>query len=133
MKIFVSCKYSGEDVVELGEIMGKIHSSLEKAGHTVFSSFGEEEMFKKKNFSNKHILEHCLRELDTSDCVLAFVKSPEKSEGMLLEVGYALAKGKRIILAIKSGIKMNFLPQIASEVIEFKTYDELYSKLESFN
>jgi nucleoside 2-deoxyribosyltransferase len=48
---------------------------------------------------------------------------------MLIEVGYALASQKRIILAIKNDVKTTFLHQIANEVIEFENLEDLYKKI----
>jgi nucleoside 2-deoxyribosyltransferase len=76
-------------------------------------------------------LEYALKELNNSDCLLAFVKSKKKSEGMLLEIGYALAKRKKFILAIKKDIKTTFIREIADQVIEFRTLEELYRKLQN--
>ena len=48
---------------------------------------------------------------------------------MLIEIGYAIAKGKRFILAIKKGVETTFIREIADKIIEFETLEELYSKL----
>ena len=129
MKIFLAYKYTGEDPEVLKGIIDQIVSSLGKAGHTTFCSFDKNVFFTEQSSSYKQRLEYVITELDSSDYVLAFVKSQEKSEGMLLEVGYALAKGKKIILAIKSGVHVTFLSEIADVVIEFEEPDDLYSKL----
>ena len=70
-----------------------------------------------------------MKELDDSDCILAFVKSEEKSEGMLIEIGYALAKRKKFILAIKKDIETTFIKEMADQIIEFEGLNELYNKL----
>jgi nucleoside 2-deoxyribosyltransferase len=131
MKVFISYRYTGEDLIELKGVIDSICSSLKDAGHDSFCSFDKNTFFAENNFSYKQILEYALKELDASDCVLVLVKSPEKSEGMLLEVGYALAKGKKIILAIREGITATFLPEIASHVLIFSQLDELYDQLKT--
>lgn len=130
MKLFLSYRYTGEDLTILKQIVESICQSLEKAGHSTFCSFGHNDFFKENNYSYKQILEYAFNELDASDYVIAFVKSQDKSEGMFLELGYALAKGKKIILLIKEGVKTVFLPEIAHHVIEFADLNELYSNLE---
>lgn len=129
MKIFISYRFTGEDLKELDNTLGKIRSVLMEGGHQVFCSFWSEELFKSNNFTNKQILEYAFEELRKSDIVLVFVKSPEKSEGMLIEVGYALASEKKIILAVKNDVKTTFLHQITNEVIEFESLDDLCIKL----
>lgn len=48
---------------------------------------------------------------------------------MLLEIGYALAKKKKIILAIKKDIETTFIRAMADEVIEFEDVKDLSRKL----
>ena len=129
MRVFLSYRFTGEDPKILNEILHSICNSLEKAKHNNFCSFWSEDLYKKNKFTNKQILKHALDELEKSDVYLAFVKSEEKSEGMLLEAGYALAKKKKIYLAIKKGIRTTFLREIADKVIDFENLDELYEKL----
>jgi len=129
MKVFISYRFTGEDPKELDHTLGKIRGVLMESGHQIFCSFWSEELFKNNNFTNKQILEYTLEELKKSDIVLVFVKSPEKSEGMLIEVGYAFASRKKIILAIKNDVKTTFLHQIADEVVEFESINDLCIKL----
>lgn len=133
MKAFISYRFTGEDPRELNDTLGKMRSVLIEGGHQVFCSFWSEEFFKHNNFTNKQILEYTLEELKKSDAVLVFIKSSEKSEGMLIEVEYALASQKRIILAVKNGVKTTFLHQIANEVIEFESVDDLCVKLKELS
>ncbi len=129
MKIFISYKRTGEDPEELKEVIHNIFTNLEKAGHIPFCSFWKDDFFKKNKFTYKQILEYALNELENSDCILAFVKSEDKSEGMLLEIGYALAKKKKLILAIKKDVRTVFIREMADQIIEFEALDQLYSKL----
>lgn len=129
MKFFISYKFAGEDPKEIEETLTKISDTLKEAGHTVYFAFMDENLFKKKNFGFKQILFHALKELDKCDGILVFVRSWEKAEGMLIEVGYALEKNKKIILAIKKGIKLPFTEDVADKKIEFNNEEDLLYKL----
>jgi len=129
MKIFLSYRFTGEDPKILEQTLSQIKTALVSAGHSVFCSFWEEQRFRDGNFSNKQILEYALKELNSSDVYLAFIKSNEKSEGMLLEAGYAFAQKKLIWVVIKDGIKTTFLTEFAEKIIEFDTFENLYWKL----
>lgn len=129
MKVFIAYRFTGEDPKVLKETIQNICHSLEKAGHEPFCSFWKEDYYKENKFTNKQILEYALAELDKSDVYLAFIKSEDKSEGMLMEAGYALAKKKKFYLAIRKGVPTVFLREFADRVIEFKELDELYEKL----
>lgn len=131
MKIFISYRFSGEDTKVLEETMGNICNSLKETEYEFFCSFWKESYFKENNYTLKEILEYALDELDSSDICLAFIKSQDKSEGMLLEIGYALAKGKKIYLAIQKDVKTGFLREIAEKVIEYDTLEDLYEKLKT--
>jgi len=129
MRIFLSYRFTGEDPNELKTTIQNICLSLEKAGHSHFCSFWKGDFFNEHKFTHRQILEYALKELDDSDCILAFVKSEEKSEGMLIEIGYALAKRKKFILAIKKDIETTFIKEMADQIIEFEGLNELYNKL----
>ncbi len=129
MKIYIAYKFAGENPDELEITLTKISNILKKLGHEVYSAFMDEDLFMKKKFTMKQILNHALKELDTCDCILVFVRSNEKSEGMLIEVGYALAKRKKIILAIKKGVNLSFTEDIANQTILFQDIEELNRKL----
>lgn len=129
MKIFLSYKFTGEDPKVLKETIGDVCDSLNKAKHDVFCSFWKENFYKKHKFSHRQILEYALKQLDKSDTYLAFIKSENKSEGMLMEAGYAIAKQKKFYLAIKKGVQTVFLREMADKIIEFKSLHDLYKKL----
>lgn len=131
MKIFLSYRFSGEDLKELEKILSTIKQTLEEKGHYVFCSFWKEDYFQKNNFTNKQILFHEFPEVEESDIILAFVKSKEKSEGMLLEIGYGLAHGKRLFLLVKKDVSTTFLHSTAEKVIEFESADELATILKN--
>jgi nucleoside 2-deoxyribosyltransferase len=129
MKIFISYKFAGEDPGELEKTLNEISNVLKGAGHEIYSASEDEKLFIEKKFTLKKILNHALEKLNNSDCILVFVRSYEKSEGMLLEIGYALAKKKKMILAIKKGIRLSFTEEIADKVIEFTDINDLKQKL----
>lgn len=131
--IFLSYRFTGEDINELTETLGKILSALRSVGHTVYCSIEDEKWFRENNRTNKEILKHALERLDKSDIILSFVKSDQKSEGMLMEIGYMMAKGKSFALALKRGTKTAFLAELSEPLIEFDSIDELCDKLTKVN
>ncbi len=132
-KFFLSYKFTGEDITELIETLSKILATLRTLGHKVYCSIEDEKSFQENLKTNKKILHHTLNHLDDSDLIFAFVRSEQKSEGMLLEIGYALAKEKPFVLAIQNGIKTTFLTEIANTLIEFESVNDLCEKLKEVN
>lgn len=130
MKIFVSYRFTGENPDILKEEMTSIRETLEKNGNQVSCSFWTEKVFREEKYSNKQILEHALKELEGADIMFVYIKSDQKSEGMLLEIGYALHLKKKIILAIKKDTKTTFVREMSDKVIEFTKFNDLLDKLE---
>ena len=132
MNIFLSYRFTGEDPKELDITLGKIISILRKSGNTVYCSIEDEAWFQEKKHSNREIMERAFIKLDESDTILAFIKLDEKSEGMLVEIGYAIAKKKRFALAIKKGVKTTSIAEMADPKIEFENLDDLCDQLKTF-
>lgn len=132
MKIFISFRFTGEEPKTLRNAIAGVEEALREAGHETICSVWEEEKFAAERFTPKRILEWALRELDGADAYFAFVRSPERSEGMLLEAGYALAKRKRFVVAVRRDIQTTFLRHLADTLIEYDTDEELHRKLRAF-
>ena len=132
MKIFLSYRFTGEDIKKLETIIKNICFKLEELGHACYCSLWDEDYFQKNKYSNTQILNHTLRKLDNSNIYLAFINSNEKSEGVLIEAGYALAKKKTIYSAIRKGVKTTFMKKLSDKNIEFSSLNELNEKLKQF-
>lgn len=129
MKIFLSYRFTGEDPVQLPITLGALIGSLRTAGHEVYCSIEDEAWFQEKKRTNKEIMDHAFAELDSSDVLLAYINSDEKSEGMLVEIGYGIAKGKKFALAVKDGVKTTSIAQMADPLIMFADTEDLSQKL----
>jgi len=133
MKVFISYKFADEDKSKLKELITNIETSLKKANHEMLTTFYHVEEFAKSNANMRQIMDKALEYINKSDLVLCIVKSKEKSEGQIFEVGYSIAKNKRVILAIQKGLETRWISHYASEIIEFSTLEELYKKLEKIS
>ncbi|SRR5258708_2750080 len=132
MKIFLSFRFTGEDPNVLSQVNKKIVEAFAKSGHQVSNSFDMQEHFSANKFTNKQIMQHTFSDLDKADALFAYINSDARSEGMLMEIGYALAKGKKVIIATKIGVK-SYAPELADTAIGFSDLDELYKKLVQLN
>ncbi len=128
-KIFVAYRYRGENLDILKKTMTAVCDSLNEAGHNHFCTIFEEERFAEEKWTGKQIMKKACKEIDSSDIVLFFVKSEKISQGMLVEFGYSLAKKKKMILAIKKGIKNSIFRRHIDEVIKFENINDLKRKL----
>jgi nucleoside 2-deoxyribosyltransferase len=129
MKIYLAYRFTGEDPAVLDKELGTIVDILKQNGHQTFCSFWKEKYYRDNNFSNKEVINYTLPKIDTSDALIAYIKSDQKSEGMLLEIGYALGKSKPVIVVIKEGITTNFVTDLASQIIRYQDFSELENLL----
>jgi nucleoside 2-deoxyribosyltransferase len=125
MKFFISYRLTGEDPVKLKPMLESIQSAITAGGHKNYCSFQWQSHFEANDFSPAQIIAHSFNELDHADALLAFINSPEKSEGMLLEIGYALAKKKKLFVLVCEDIPTAFVRQMADQVVEFRKVEDL--------
>ncbi len=128
MEIFISQRVTGMDIEKLKEETKKIAGILEENNHEAIYIIDYPEEF--VNYPVKQRLIDCaFKEMDKCDAILVIVKSDDKSEGTLIEVGHILDKDKKIILGIHKDVQNTYLRKIADEVIEFEDIDGLCNKL----
>ena len=127
MKWFIAHKVSGEDYEQLEEEMKQFCSKLTESGHEYYCSFLDRTM--RKTESKEEKIKNAFDKIDSLDGILIMIKSDAKSEGMLLEAGYAIAKGKKFVLLIKEGATANYLRALANHVIEFNDNNDLLEKI----
>lgn len=132
MRIYLTHRVTGENKKNLEKKMKKISEALKKTKHEHYCVFLEEvKSENKKKFSKmsgSDFLKYGEKFLNQSNTLLSINFGSKKSEGMLYEIGYAKAKGKKIIIAQKKGIK-SYIGGMADKLIEFTNLDDLYKKL----
>jgi hypothetical protein len=131
-RIFLAHRSRGEDPTELDYLLENISVSLECAGHYMICSLFYKDVFRKHEFSSEARTMFMLQRQQEADTFLAFVKSHDRSEGMLRESERAVDLGQRYVLAIKSGLHLPEYSKVAQEVITYDTYPELFERLKTF-
>lgn len=126
MKIFIGQRVTNEFFGKLKSESMQIIDVLKKSSHKAYCTLCEEESFQD---TAGGWLKHAFKEIDKADIFLSIVRSEDKSEGLLMEIGYCLAKNKKIILAINKKVEDTYLREIADEVIEFDNFEDLKNKL----
>jgi nucleoside 2-deoxyribosyltransferase len=130
MKIYLTYKLSGADKEKLKNELEKISQCLENIGYQTFIFYRDMNKWGEIEISPDKILEKAFREIKNSDIVFVFLDKIEKSEGMLLELGYAKALNKKIILAIQKDIpKFYFTKSLSDMIIEFDNLENLIEKI----
>jgi len=129
-KAFVAYRHTGEDPEVLNKQMNAVRKGLKKAGIEFHCTYFEEDEFQDRKMGAREIMEHAFSVLDKCSCLLVILSSEEKSEGMLMEIGYCFARQIPIVVAQSSEVSKSYVPQMAQTVISWQTYAELESGLE---
>ena len=126
-KIFIGQAVTGHDINSLQKEMEKIYSVLKQKGYSVYSTLEEEgkNIFKK---AGDWVI-HAFKQIDNHDIFLVIVRTEHRSEGLLMEISYAISKEKKIVLAINESVKNTYLRDFTKNIIEWKDFEDLLNKL----
>lgn len=119
MKYFISFRYTGETTQSLQEVLYPVRDALVAAGHEVYLSLDDLETWGNDGLSMPEKFHRTFAHLDSCDAILVIVRSPDRSEGMLMEVGFALARGIPIYLVVAVGVQ-TYIRDVATRVAEFE-------------
>jgi nucleoside 2-deoxyribosyltransferase len=113
MKTFIAYGFTGQDPKQLEPVLTAACNALKKKGIEYYCSFFEEDDFKSKQYNARQIMNHAFTIIDDIDFLLVIQMTENKSEGMLMEVGYCIAKNIPIVAATKRDVKQTYLPDMA--------------------
>ncbi|MBN1169017.1 nucleoside 2-deoxyribosyltransferase [Candidatus Woesebacteria bacterium] len=109
MKIYVSYKYKGSDKRKLIKNLKYVDREITEADHKSYIYLRDALKWGKVKKKEELIIREAFKAIDGCDALLAIVESENLSEGMLLEIGYAYAKGKKIYLSINEKLEKDHL------------------------
>lgn len=128
MKIYITYKFKDEDLRELKKKLEEFSKIIEEStGWEPFIFFRDKQKWKKDNRSIKEIFNDALNCIEKCDAIL--VEASEKARGAYLELGYAKALNKKIIVIHKKGTGANLLEAMSDIKIEYEDFDDLKVKL----
>lgn len=127
-RYFIAYRHTGENMLELEQRLSRVEIAL--AAHNIksYATLSEEDEFVRSKATAGQIMEKAFQKIAAMDGLFVLINGDEKSEGQLMEVGYALALKKPIIVAVKSGIE-SYVPELASTKIVYQDLDDLTKKL----
>jgi nucleoside 2-deoxyribosyltransferase len=128
MKIFVSNKFKKENKKILRRKLEKILSSLERAGHETFNLFRDMN-WKVKELPPGKAISLAFEKIKKCDAILVLLDNKKESIGIYLEIGFAKALGKKIILLISQKLSFSTLEAIADKIIRFNKFEDIERKL----
>ena len=129
MRYYIAYKFLNTDKEMLKKNLGIISDMIEIEDNTTCIFYRDIQNRWAIQMSIDEVIKQAFVEVKKSDAILAFIESEEKSEWMLLEIGYAKALGKKLLLVIKRWIHLRFINALADEIIEFESMEDLESKI----
>lgn len=127
-KYFVAYRFTGENPEVLQERLTAVVDALGKAGIEAYCNLFDQHEYSAQSLSASQIMNKALEKIDDSDGLFVLINSNDKSEGQLIEVGYALAKDKHVIVAAQENVN-TYVPQMADASIVYKDLPDLAAKL----
>lgn len=98
-KFFIAYRHTGEDILELEQRISTIDIALAAKGIKAYATLFDESEFQKNHTTAGHIMEKAFQKISAMDGLFVLIAGSEKSEGQLMEVGFALALKKPVIVA----------------------------------
>ena len=132
MKIFVSNKFQGEDKKILKKKLKEVILLLENSRHQTFNSFRDLSNWNARALPVGKAISWAFKTIKKCDAVLCFIDNPKSSQGMLLEVGFAKALNKKLILLISKKCSFPTLEALSGRVIRFNNRQDINKKLNKF-
>jgi nucleoside 2-deoxyribosyltransferase len=133
MKTFISYRHTGEKTEDLEPLLTSVCESLASSGVDTYCTFFNQDDFTSQSLGPHEIMQKAFEIIDDSDFLLVIQASERKSEGMLMEVGYCIAKKIPVIVAVKEGVDDTYLPDMANYAITWRSPDDLASELTAAN
>jgi nucleoside 2-deoxyribosyltransferase len=130
MKYFISYRHTGAEEPRLGNLQNAIKEAFDTRPQDEFySTYYNQQEFDSSNMGAADIMRFAFKIIDTNDIMLVILDSETKSEGMLIEIGYCLAKNKKIIIAKNSNINNSYCQDLADYKFDYANLEDLKQKL----
>lgn len=125
MRTFIAHRVSGEDPKALRRLVTKIRTALRAAGlDEVYCVFLDSKL-DPNTLGPKATMNHAFRKIGGCDFVFVLLHSEQKSEGVLMEVGFAFGCDIPMVVAVQEGVTDTYIPEFADQVIWWRGVDDL--------
>lgn len=134
MKCFLAYRVTGEQPSELNKMLVGVKESLKEVGVesycTVLDYKGN---ISKENKNAKEVMEHAFDEIGKSDFLFVIQTSEDKSEGMIMEVGYCIAKSIPVLVATRNDVRHTYLPDMGKATFKWDDLKNLQDIIKKFD
>ncbi len=135
MKVFCSYAFTGEDKAVLGKRLSILRDFFEQQGIAYYMNIfaPHYEKLVGQNAAAGDYVRAAIEAMKSCDTVLVLQASERRSEGVLIEIGAALAAGKKIVLAQhESSVGQTYLPTVANTTFVWRDDSELLQQVREY-
>lgn len=129
MKAVISYKFSGEPVNKLEELLATVCGALRESGVEPFCIQFAKQTGEVEDSEPSVMMQQAFARIDAADMLFVVQTSEAKSEGMLMEVGYATAKKVPVVVATHESVIDTYLPSMADQAIRYSDLEDLARKI----
>ena len=130
MKTLIAYRFTGETKENLENLITPINNAFKKLGVEAYCTFFDKNLAKiESTFKPQDYTFYAFKLINNIDFLFVVLNSDEKSEGMILEIGYCIGKNIPVIVAIKDGVNKTYLPGMANLIIKWKDFQDLSNKI----
>lgn len=130
-KFYVSYIPSDEDILELENLIRNIETVLASKGIKAYVSLVKDNQLDRLEFMGEK-LETDFQKISAMDGLFVLILNSEKSERQLVEIGYALALKKPVVVA-KHKDAVSFIDQLTNKAITFNDLNDLTNKIKELD
>lgn len=133
MKAFIANRVSGEDMQRLTVMVKGIRESFRAINVDTYSTIIDEPEFIDKGMNARQIMDHAFARIRASDFLFVVQTSNEKSEGMLIEVGYCVGRKMPILAAVNTAVSGSYLADMATAAFRWDDFGDLSQKIHALD
>lgn len=131
MAYFISYRHTDADPQQLQQLLPAIRDAFTAAGETIYSTYFEDESFRAAHSTPAEMMRHAFTKIDELRGLFVIQNSNERSEGMLMEVGYCLAKNYPICVATQQNVQHTYLPSMVKRHLVYNDIEDLIQQVRS--
>jgi nucleoside 2-deoxyribosyltransferase len=132
VKIYIAYQFSGQDKNYLKDMLKQVSNKINEIGHETYIFYRDVQKWGQPIKDKKKIINLAYNAIDKCDGLLVILENNKRSEGTILEVGYAKGKGKKVFVAISKKVgkeEFLYIKGLADKVIIYSSVRELIPKL----
>lgn len=132
MKTVISYRYNGEIIKDLEVLLVNVCSAFKFAGINPYCVYFEHYK-NSRDRSPAEMMQLAFSHIDNSDFLFVIQASEARSEGMLIEIGYAIARDIKVVVATKKGVSNTYLPSMGDYAFEYVDIQDLIQQIKEIN